>query len=199
MAGDPPPPLKFFHSLLTNGEKRSIIYSRCGYSLVVKPQLPKLMLRVRFPSPAPKRGSPHGEPLFGRRPPSAPVCAQMTEWRFRDIRWYTNAGAHTPPEDQSACTLGVGRGCIRHRRNTRRGAIDGAEWRPFFVGAGDPNAPRFVCKRHNGGCRISKGTQTRVRTPHPTKTGEKGLAKKTAENSQTVLRHGKIRAIMELT
>ena len=23
----------------------------------------------------------------------------MTEWRFRDIRWYTNAGAHTPPED----------------------------------------------------------------------------------------------------
>ena len=47
-----------------------VLLSSCRRSLVVKPQLPKLMLRVRFPSPAPKKRAPplwRGSLFCGRR------------------------------------------------------------------------------------------------------------------------------------
>ena len=83
----------------------------CRRSLMVKPQLPKLMPRVRFPSPAPNRKpTPKwgGLSVWSRnvRPDLrvdciAPFCKSAER---------ANAGSHTPPEGLQARlqTLGVG-------------------------------------------------------------------------------------------
>ena len=75
----------------------------CRRSLVVKPQLPKLMLRVRFPSPAPKKkGTPRGCPFSLEYAPASPVCAVMA-CRDHASGIRANAGAHPHRRARQAC------------------------------------------------------------------------------------------------
>jgi hypothetical protein len=82
---------------------------------------------------------------------------QMIEWRFRDIRWHTNAGAHTPPEDRHACMAGAGCGCIRHRRNTRRCFGEPLFWQATSKRPGLCEKGREKTKKRRSGKNLAPG------------------------------------------
>ena len=93
---------------LCNGldKPRGIRYNkqRRRRSLVVKPQLPKLEMRVRFPSPAPTaKGLPHGVPFPLRRqyPPQAKYPSHFSFTLPKPIDgtlwvWYNEGSGKTP-------------------------------------------------------------------------------------------------------